>query len=43
MFKKAFQRDRSERGGKASPLGYVESLSDARTKPRKGRILVRLV
>ncbi len=32
MFKKAFQRGRSERGGEAYPLGYVESLSDARTK-----------
>ena len=32
MFKKAFQRGRSERGGEAYPLRYVEPLSDARTK-----------
>jgi hypothetical protein len=32
MLKKAVQRGRSERGGEAYPLRYVESLSDARTK-----------
>jgi hypothetical protein len=32
MFKKVFQRGRSERRGEAYPLGYVESLNEARTK-----------
>ena len=32
MFKKAFRRGRSERGGEAYSLLYVEPLSDARTK-----------
>jgi hypothetical protein len=32
MFKKAIQRGRSERRPEAYPLGYVEDLSDARTK-----------
>jgi hypothetical protein len=32
MFKKAVQRGRSERGGEAYSLLYVEPLSDARTK-----------
>ena len=32
MFKKAAQRDRSERGGEAYSVLYVEPLSDARTK-----------
>jgi hypothetical protein len=32
MVKKAVQRGRSERRAEAYPLGYVEWLSDARTK-----------
>jgi hypothetical protein len=32
MLKTAVQRSRSERGAEAYPLGYVEDLSDARTK-----------
>jgi hypothetical protein len=32
MLKMAVQRGRSERRDEAYPLGYVESLSDARTK-----------
>jgi hypothetical protein len=32
IFKKAVQRGRSERRPEAYPLGYVEDLSDARTK-----------
>ena len=32
MFKKAFQRDRSERGNEAYSFRYVEVPSDARTK-----------
>lgn len=32
VFKKSVQRGRSERGPEAYPLGYVEGLSDARTK-----------
>jgi hypothetical protein len=32
MLKMAVQRGRSERRGEAYPLGYVEPLSDARTK-----------
>ncbi|BCA57161.1 hypothetical protein W02_43010 [Nitrospira sp. KM1] len=32
MFKKAVQQGRSERGGEAYSLLYVELLSDARTK-----------
>jgi len=32
MFKKAIQQGRSERRLEAYPLGYVEDLSDARTK-----------
>jgi hypothetical protein len=32
MFKKAVQRGRSEQRPEAYPLGYVEDLSDARTK-----------
>ena len=32
MFKEAVQRGRSERGGDAYILPYVEPLSDARTK-----------
>ena len=32
MVKKAVQRGRSERGGEAYSLSYVEPLSDARTK-----------
>ena len=32
MFKKAVQQGRSERRPEAYPLGYVEDLSDARTK-----------
>ena len=32
MFKKAFQRGRSERGGESYSFWYVEPLSDARTK-----------
>jgi hypothetical protein len=31
MLKKTVQQSRSERGGEAYPLGYVEPLSDART------------
>ena len=32
MLKKAVQQGRSERRTEAYPLGYVEGLSDARTK-----------
>ena len=32
LFKKAFQRGRSERRGEAYSVPYVEPLSDARTK-----------
>ena len=32
MLKKAVQQGRSERRAEAYPLGYVEGLSDARTK-----------
>ncbi len=32
MLKKAVQRGRNERRPEAYPLGYVEDLSDARTK-----------
>jgi len=32
MLKMAVQHGRSERTGEAYPLGYVEPLSDARTK-----------
>ncbi len=32
MVKKSFQQGRSERRAEAYPLGYVEGLSDARTK-----------
>ncbi len=32
MLKKAVQKGRSERRTEAYPLGYVEGLSDARTK-----------
>ena len=32
MFKKAFQRGRSERGCESYSFSYVELLSDARTK-----------
>jgi hypothetical protein len=32
MLKKAVQQGRNERSAEAYPLGYVEGLSDARTK-----------
>jgi hypothetical protein len=32
MLKKGVQQGRSERRGEAYPLGYVEDLSDVRTK-----------
>lgn len=32
LFKKTFQRGRSERRGEAYPVPYVEPLSDVRTK-----------
>ena len=34
-------RGRSEREGEAYPLGYVEPLSDARTKPGQNRVTAR--
>ena len=41
MLKKAVQQGRSERRGEAYPLGYVEPLSDARTKPGERRVSAR--
>lgn len=42
MVKKVIQRGRSERKDEAYSTGYVEPLSDVKTKPGKGRVSARL-